>query len=283
MHVMHEKDLLEPSFPFRLFIINASQFPPHWHEEIEVVYVLEGEVRVVLNSRLYVLKKSDILLIGGGDIHHFLTQQKNNKVAIIQFGLSIFENFPISSIDKRFTRLLAGNSTDGDVPVDVQVHRELEQHIVAFIDEYTKKQQGYQLALKARVFDIGVILLRKVPMENYVLQEKVKRLNKLERLENVFAYVEKNYEVNVTLSEISKVANFSVYHFVRFFKDTVGMTFGQYLNDFRIKKAKVCLLTSSEPITQVAFKTGFNSVTTFNRLFKELQGCSPSEFRKSKN
>jgi AraC-like DNA-binding protein len=72
-----------------------------------------------------------------------------------------------------------------------------------------------------------------------------------------------------------------MYHFTRFFKDTTGMTFWQYLNNYKVSKAVNLLINTSDSISEIAFNSGFNSIKTFNRVFKQVKGCSPSEFRKA--
>ena len=117
-------------------------------------------------------------------------------------------------------------------------------------------------------------------MTKYSPHEKSRKLGRLERLEQVFEYVDNNYDRPISLDQIARVANFSIYHFTRFFKETTGMTFGEYLNSYRIKKAEAYLEDAQNTITEIAFKSGFNSIKTFNRVFKHQKGCSPSEYRK---
>lgn len=281
MQALHQKNLLEQGFPFNLFITEDIQFPPHWHDEVEMIYVLDGRLKVGVNNEIYELESRDILLIGGRDVHYFMPQQYWSKIAVIQFGISIFDAFSIMMQDKKFSRLLFGNSKKLGNNKDVAIHKSMEEQILLLMQEYRNKQDGYQIALKARLYDLLVILIRKVPMEEYSLREKNKLESRLERLGKVFEYVEAHYEREISLEEIARVANFSTYHFARFFREATGMTFGQYLSNFRIKKAEWHLANSDESITQLAFKSGFNSVKTFNRVFKSLKGCSPSQYKKS--
>jgi AraC-like DNA-binding protein len=105
-------------------------------------------------------------------------------------------------------------------------------------------------------------------------------LKKLEMLDNIFKYIENNYREQINLSEVAKAASFSMYHFTRFFKDATGMTFWQYLNNYRISKAVNYLMNTSDSISDIAYNSGFNSIKTFNRVFKQAKGYSPSQFKK---
>ena len=281
MKVWHQKEMLRPDFPFRLWIVKNMDFSPHWHQEIEVVYVLEGIMQVGLNDKIYTLKAHDIFIIGGGEVHYFLSHSQPGQAVLVQFGLSLFDTYSDVMSDRRFVKPLLEHSTR--VAGDVDIHREAEKQILLLVDEYKKKLHGFQMALKARLYDLMIILLRYVPTKRYSVQEKTEQLICLERLEEVFQYVEEYYRSEISLESISKVANFSVYHFTRFFKDTTGMSFGQYLSNFRIRKAERYLMNIEDSITEVAYKAGFNSIKTFNRVFKQLKGCSPTEYRKNKS
>lgn len=282
MKAQHQKTLLNADFPLNIFITDVTEFPPHWHEVVEVVYVLDGSLKVGVNSEIYTMNTRDILLINGGDVHYFVPQPKKVKRLILHFEMTFFESVFPAAKSKRFTGTLLKEAENCDIPCDkIPVHRLLEDQITHIIKEYEEKRDAYRIALKARLFDILVILLRNVPMQTYSTQERNRHLSRLGRLENVFSYVEDNYCSDITLEEISAVANFSEYYFTRFFKEATGMTFGKYINNYRVEKAAQLLKNSDDSITEVVFKSGFGSIKTFNRVFKQLKGCSPSSYKKT--
>lgn len=277
MEVFHQRNLVGEEYPFNLFITDIAEFPPHWHEEIEIVYVLDETLDIGLNNEIYTVKPRNIFLIGRGEVHFFITPPKKSKRIILQFELSMFEAFAPMMRERKFTAPLIQNEG-----MNEPIHRDLERQILWIEEEYARKAEGYHLAIKARLYDLMVILLRRVPMEKYSSLEQSKHLKRLERLEQVFQYVEQNYTREITLEEIAKTANFSIFHFTRFFKEATGMTFIQYLNNYRITKATKYLTNSTgEPITEVAFRAGFESIKSFNRVFRQLKGCSPSCYKKT--
>lgn len=281
MEAWLEKNILDPDFPFRLFL-NEGSYPAshHWHDEIEIIYMIKGGVKVGVNNKTYNLKEGDILLISSGDIHYFLPEYNHSNRVVIQFNLSIFDNFFSVINERKEIRPLFDRSKRLSSDWHIKVKQEMEKQINGIIEEYNCKSPGYKLALKARLYDLIVLLIRKVPIENLTSEEENKHREVLNRLENVFQYVENNYGLEISLTDAAKQAGFSVYHFTRFFKQNTGITFIKYLNTFRITKAEWLLLNNDLSITEIAYRCGFNSVKTFNRVFKELKSLSPTEYIK---
>jgi len=274
-----EKTVLEPDFPFRLFLNDGYESTPHhWHEDIEIIYLVEGNVKVGIGNDLYHLKVRDILIIGPGEVHFFLKEMHPSNRAVIQFRMSIYDAFLSGTKDSRVIRPMFTHSkylTPG-----TEIHSLMEKQIQQLINENSEAKEGYKLIMKARLYDLAGILIRYMPKGEYSAEAESHQMERLQKLDNVFQYVEKYYQSNINLQEISKVAGFSLYYFTRFFKENTGVTFVEYLNNFRITKAEWHLMEEMDSITEVAYKSGFNSVKTFNRVFKQLKGCAPMEYRK---
>ena len=75
------------------------------------------------------------------------------------------------------------------------------------------------------------------------------------------------------------MAGFSPAYFSRFFKEATGVRFVEYVNAFRANVARQLLLQNEHSITEIAYRAGFNSIETFNRVFKSVHGCAPSLLR----
>ncbi len=92
-------------------------------------------------------------------------------------------------------------------------------------------------------------------------------------------YIEKHYTENITLESITELSGFSKFHFSRLFKQYTDMTFCDYLNYRRITAAEEMLAKPDLSITDLALLAGFPSISTFNRVFKQKHGCTPTEYR----
>lgn len=98
-------------------------------------------------------------------------------------------------------------------------------------------------------------------------------------IEPIIQYIEENYNSISSVKEIADIVNLNSDYFCRMFKDNFGMTFIDYLTQFRIEKAKKLLAKTDIPITEIPFDIGYNSITYFTRVFKKKVGTSPSEYR----
>lgn len=281
MEAWLEKNLLEANFPFRL-LLDEGRFPVphHWHDEIEIIYMTEGRVKVGVNDKMYDISQGDILLISSGDVHCFLPQGCDGKRIVIQFKLSIFHSLSSMVDEGKEIRPFFDCSKRLSREWSTQVKKNMEVQIRSIFKEYNEKQEGYKLALKARLYDLVVLLLRKVPMEMRSVQEESRQRETLNRLESLFTYVEENYALDIPLEKAAQIAGFSVYHFSRFFKANTGITFSQYLSNFRITRAEWLLMNNDYTITDVALQCGFNSIKTFDRVFRNIKGHSPSQYKK---
>ncbi len=281
MEAWFEKNSFESDFPFDLFInVGRCQIIPHWHEEIEIIYILKGGVSVGINSRLYDLKEKDILIISGGDIHSFLPASDDSQRLVLRFNLSVFDGVPSVTKDRKEIKPLFDYARKHSVLWTPEAGEEMRWHIHKIFDEYSQRQKGYKLAIKAMLYELAVFLLRKVPMEERSKVEVGRRKEAMNRLESVFSFVENNYSSDISLTACAEEAGFSVYHFTRFFKQHTGMTFNQYLSSFRITQAEWLLMNEDKNITEVALQCGFNNVKTFERVFKIHKGEAPSQFKK---
>jgi AraC-like DNA-binding protein len=101
------------------------------------------------------------------------------------------------------------------------------------------------------------------------------------RIEKVFDYMNAHYSMQVTLTEVAKIAGMPDASFSRFIKHRTGYTFIDSLNEIRLRHVSRLLIETKESIADIAYKCGFNNIANFNRTFKSKNGCTPKEFREN--
>jgi AraC-like DNA-binding protein len=120
---------------------------------------------------------------------------------------------------------------------------------------------------------------------NYIVESESKLLflesvNEKSRMVSARKFIERNYQRDISISDIAREVYLSESHFSHQFRKEVGTSAVQYLNRFRIEKAKELLQSNGFNITEISGKTGFQSLPHFNRIFRKFENMSPCEFRK---
>ncbi|MGJ8743988.1 AraC family transcriptional regulator [Polaribacter sp.] len=100
-----------------------------------------------------------------------------------------------------------------------------------------------------------------------------------ERIDTVLKFISDNYASSISLDDISNVACMTTNSFCRFFKKMTNKSFTQFLNEIRIRNASRILVQESLPVSEVCYIVGFNSITNFNKQFKQIMGATPKKFR----
>lgn len=105
------------------------------------------------------------------------------------------------------------------------------------------------------------------------------RRRNVRKFKSLCAYINKHYMEDISFEKMADTAGLSKYHFSRLFKQYTNSTFSDYLCGQRVKVAEELLACSALSIAEIARLTGFPSLSTFNRRFKQQNNCTPSEYR----
>jgi AraC-like DNA-binding protein len=95
----------------------------------------------------------------------------------------------------------------------------------------------------------------------------------------VVCHIESNYQKSISLDQMASLASMSKYHFVRLFRLEAGMSPVRYLKFVRIQRAKELLKRADLSVFSTAHRVGFQDVSNFNKNFKNIEGCTPSQYR----
>lgn len=101
-------------------------------------------------------------------------------------------------------------------------------------------------------------------------------------IDNSLKYIKEFYNENLNLEQLLQLTNYSRSHFIRLFKESTGMNISEYINKYRIEKACLDLIYTSNNITEIATANGFNNIQYFSRKFKEYMNCTPKQYQKKR-
>lgn len=280
MAIYLEMPKLDKEFPFRVLVNDGDILTtPHWHRELELIYVTKGTITLGINDEPYMLSEGGIVFINSGDIHYVLASPGSERL-VYQFDFSFFSSVSVEQAD-------ISHSFPDIFPLSVQwpesCQRKVREMLETVYLEDKERRQGYQYAIKSTIFQLAVLFIRELPRkENRTIQEinGIKNNDILEKLDQVFRYVENHYQQHISLRDAAAEVGYSPFYFTRFFKKNTGKTFITFLNDYRIDKAKWLLINSDKNVSQIISEVGFESDKTFYRLFKSSLSLSPLDYRK---
>ena len=139
--------------------------------------------------------------------------------------------------------------------------------------------KGYRLALKSCYFEFFYTLYAHAEQKAETSDRKNHAKN-LDRTKAILSYIDRNYKEAISIADIASYCGFSESHFMRFFKNTMGVSFTTYLCDFRLNIAARLLVTTDDSILSIAESCGFFNLSYFNRSFKKKYGITPGAYRK---
>lgn len=282
----YEKEPLGRPFPFLAWDSYKAPFwfPMHWHERVEILYILKGKFNAYINETQYEGKRGDIIIINSGLIHGFFDPSPDTCARIFQFGLDIFDETLTDLHDRDFQGPVFSRRSLITASRDGRIHTLLEKLLKEIFEEYQKKIPGYRLVIKSKLYELSALFLREVAAEKSSPEKITNKKNATQYLEHIFSLMLENFDKpGFSLDDAARSTGLCKSHFSRFLKEQTGLGFHEHLARIRLRQAEKYLAESGQSITDIAYLCGFQSLTTFNRLFKAYTGTTPSIYRNGKN
>lgn len=247
----------------------------HQHEEIQLSLIKKGEGRCIIGDFVGDFKEGEIYVIGSNLPHVFDNERGEEKAHMISlfftrnsFGNGFFDLPDFIEFASFFER-----SKRGFVPDDNS------GNYATLIDNIPSMKQ------LDRFTNLLYLLqgLSKIPYRSLasVLHSKSYGEEEGKRMQNIMDFTLANFDQNISLEQISSIANMTPNAFCRYFKQRTNKTYFNFLIEMRIAHACKLLRRNKDlSISEISYQSGFNNLTNFNRKFKALKALSPSEFRK---
>lgn len=247
----------------------------HFHPEVELVYINKGQGKVHIGNHLSYFNNSRLLLLGANLPHHGFSDRLTVKGSetIVQFKPDFlgepFLNLPemktINSLLERAKKGVMFNQETKKV-VGPKIQKLLEYDGINKITLLLEILNDLALSNDYTLLNVDGFAFETTPQDS-------------NKIDVIFKHINKNFERQISLEEISDKASMTVPAFCRYFKKATGKTFTKLVNEYRIVHATKLLSESTNSITDICFECGFNNFSHFNKSFKEFTGKSASKYR----
>ncbi len=260
----------EDSIPFRMFIYKLGEQKPHWHKELELIYVLEGSAEITIGSKEYLLASEDIILINRYDTHYV----KGENTVLLSLLLDLEK---IGVEDENIDDLTF--QCNSSIDEDKTPYQKIKALLASIVNYNLKYQDNSKYANLSIVYSLFAEFMNKYRV---ISNTKKTSPNKSQaRLREIIKYINLNYQKVLTLKDLSNHFNLTVPYISSFFTEYFGQNFQDYYDELRISKSISSLLENKYTLEDLAILFGFSDDRAYVRAFKKIYNVTPSEYKKN--
>lgn len=263
----------EAEFELQRCSQNAVTCKAHMHNTLELLYVKEGKYRAILDGDEYEIEKGDLILFCSNTLHHvFSLEMPNNAYYVIKLPPSFFLEFSKREIGAEYIMRFALNRKERKT---VWRHDELEgseilQIIEQLIKEYEEQKYASEIAIRLKIMELLLAILRESRYES-----EISNTQTIEAIYKIMRYVRSNYASDMDEKNLAHSIGMSYSYFSRSFKKVSGMTFRQFLNLTRVRRADQMMCDGDKSITEIAAMCGYNNTSYFIKTYRSITGKTP--------
>lgn len=261
----------------RLYMNDCTDsYPIHWHSAVELIMPYENTYTVTINAKSYLLREGDIIIIPPGILHLLTTPQTPGRRLILQFDYSIL----CAIRDMDFLIPLLQPCT-----IISKSNEELNPRLTSILNEIVEEYEAMEPLANASIYSLMIRFF--TLMGRHLLNAQGffpdvtagKQNEYMEKIMMVCNHITEHCTEDLDVESIAKLAGFSKFHFSRVFKQLTGLSCYKYLLQKRLTYAEQLLIGPDISMTDAAMRSGFKSISSFNRIFRLEKGCSPSEYK----
>ena len=249
-----------------------QRYAAHLHSAVEILLVMEGTVDYTVEDKVFQVRKGEILIIPPDTIHSLAMGENSSRYIFLFEADTVMGMRDVKAMDKYFRRPFHLRD-GGDAFIRIR------EMLIKMNESYQKQELLWNTVCCSYLLRIYSLLSQwYIPGISRVAGGEIHSMRS-EVFSAVLTYINDHYKEEISLDTVADFSGFSRYYFSRSFRHQTGYSFKEYLCRKRLEAAMDLLTRTTRPIRDVAAESGFGSVATFNRLFRESKGCTPSQYR----
>ena len=253
--------------------------PYHYHEGIEILRINRGCATVVINSAPIKAFEGDVIIVNSFELHGLYLASADVSFSRTCVMFHPYFLFPMEGGDNHFFENLRDIRFENHIPASHPAAVELCRTIDNMVGLYRDQPNGWSVSVYAALIRFYALIAQHALYK----EESEASSYMFGFMQRVSDYIDKNLEEPISTADIAAYCQYSTEHFCRLFKKCFNQTFKEYLNAFRVQKAKAFIdLGSSATLAAVSSKFGFTNQNHFSRMFKKHIGVLPSEYMNQK-
>lgn len=273
MDLYEQVESPDPEFPVYMGWHSPEEkeeyFPAHWHESLELHYILTGESVIYINQSPVIAKEGDLVICNSNELHQGFCSAAPMESCRLLFSLEDLS----PEMDNR------GYVFQNHIQKDEVIKR----LFLELCREEANQAPGYKQACKAIVTQLMVHLCRNYVVQTLSREDTRRQKKNRERCNRLITFIEANYANPIANQDMADLVHLSKDRFEHFFRENFGLSALQYIQNYRMKMAKKLIKEGNVPISKVAEMVGFADYNYFGRTFRNHYGCTPTQMAKKYN
>ena len=262
-------------FPLAYYYVDEHHpryhMPFHWHRETELLRVLEGQLRLSLDDREYVVSAGELICISEGVIHGGEPENCIYECAVFDPQPLLMHTHAVRSYLYQIQRR--------QIQIVMRFTKKQPEILTCADTLYhslRKKGPGWEMTSLGALFELYGLIFDRGYYTPCASRDNTQ--GKLQQLKPVLEYIELNYQSPITLEDLSRLAGMSSKYFCRFFRAVIHRTPIDYLNYYRIERACYLMAAEGISVTEAAYQCGFNDSSYFVRAFRKYRNVTPRQY-----
>ena len=275
--MLKEKITYKEGLPVNILVADVKECPVHFHDEIEIVYILAGTILLKNGYYSYTLNRGDVFVLNGREIHSFHKTDEGNKTLSLHIDVSYFSDY-YNGFGDCFFVTEPNDENSGSLDA-------LKGMLERIVTEILKKGYDFENRVIENTFNLISCLMSDF---RYTLSEGDESVKKTKlsgnkvlagRLYRIIDYMYGNYTRKLTLSEIAEREQLSIFYLSHAIKESTGLSFQNLLSFIRVEESEKLLLGANKKVSVISDECGFSAVRYYIKHFNKWYGMPPAEYK----
>lgn len=273
---IHSSDIKPFSYYECAIPDHFSCVPMHWHSEFEISYIREGSAEFICGEEKFTSSAGDIIITQPNVLHSIYPCPDTRQVYdTLVFSHELFGG----QASDRFINECIKPLTDGSMRLPIRI---TPQH--HYYSELAVTTENIFSCAKGDSPRLDMLMRSEMLRLFWLLEEEAEREPHISvsgsEIRPALEYIAEHFNETITIGQLAASVHLSESYFMNRFRKQVGLSAVEYISHFRIDKACRALIGTKKNILEIAFGCGYSNISNFNRQFKRITGCSPTEYRK---
>ena len=282
-HVRHGSNV----FPLVSYLCRGKKYNTnvgmHWHPEVEINRFESGSFILNYGMKEYRIDGPCIAILPGNVLHNLVIKRGSNQSSLV-FNPAIIEFSSYDEVESQMLRFLSAGGTQMPplLTKNMECFEKADTLLEFIIENADTTSSCMRLRIKAHLVELLAIMYE----NNIFLTDSPSSSRDFEhnqqKIKDLLTYINTHYAEKISMNDAADYLRVSKQYFCRFFKKSTGLSFVDFINDLRLRRACQEIVLTSKSISDIAMDQGFDNIGYFFKLFKIKYGQTPLSYRRSK-